>query len=249
MTTETLTTEELTKMATTQPEKPKLTRLMELVGAVNKDKTNEFHHYKYASAKAVLDKVQSGLIEMGLHSVPRFSIEERSGDLVTVKVSLDVVDAEADPAGIFLLARVEAFGSGSDKGDKAIMKAQTAALKYAWMTLLNIPTGDDPEADTATDARTAPNVSEPTSRGVTGALGRVTNAKVLEVKKKNDNPKSPYVVVTDKGTFDTFDTDIVTQMSLAQTTGLITDFAYKETKWGKDIVKEKPNGTTSVTER
>jgi hypothetical protein len=223
------------KAQPTTPEKPKLTRLMELVGSVSKDKKNDFHHYSYASAKAVLDKVQAGLIELGLYSIPTFSIVGTEGDLVTVAVDLGVYEGPGAAIAI-----TSAFGSGSDKGDKAVMKAQTAALKYAWMTLLNIPTGDDPEADTATDARTAAPVSEPQSKGITGAVGRIQNAKVLEVKKKSESPKSPYSIVTDKGTYDTFDKDVVTQMSMAQTTGLVVDFGYKETKWGKDIVKEKP---------
>ena len=43
------------------------------------------------------------------------------------------------------------IGSGQDGGDKAVMKAQTAAIKYAYMLSLAISTGDDPEADGKTD--------------------------------------------------------------------------------------------------
>lgn len=40
------------------------------------------------------------------------------------------------------------LGSGQDSGDKAIMKAQTAAIKYAYLLSFAISTGDDPENDT-----------------------------------------------------------------------------------------------------
>lgn len=223
-------------------QKPKLTRLMELVGSVPKDKTNDFHHYRYQSAEAILERVRAGMIELGLYSEPHFEIVGTEGDLVTVKVKLVVFDS--DPVGGATthggIGGVMAFGSGSDKGDKAVMKAQTAAIKYAWKMLLNISTGDDPEADTATDARVAPNVSQPESKGNSGAIGVYENAKVTEVRTPTG--KGPHIIVTDKGQLNTFDKDIIAQAGLAQASGLLTRFVYKETKWGKDVVKEKANG-------
>ena len=50
------------------------------------------------------------------------------------------------------------MGSGQDAADKAVMKAQTAAIKYAFMLSLCIATGDDPEADAGIDER---NYGEP----------------------------------------------------------------------------------------
>ncbi len=38
-----------------------------------------------------------------------------------------------------------------DAGDKALMKAQTAAIKYAMARAFNISWGDDPEADPKVD--------------------------------------------------------------------------------------------------
>lgn len=43
------------------------------------------------------------------------------------------------------------IGSGQDNSDKAVMKAQTAAIKYAYMLTLAMNTNDDPEADSQTD--------------------------------------------------------------------------------------------------
>jgi hypothetical protein len=63
---------------------------------------------------------------------------------VTVKVTLRLTDG-------FEEHETEGMGSGQDAGDKAIMKAQTAAIKYAWMLALSISTGDDPEEDAGTD--------------------------------------------------------------------------------------------------
>ena len=196
----------------------KVVQLMSVVTKVAKDKKNDFHHYSYASNVAVLSAVREEMVKLRLIYVPHFQI----------------IDADTGDA-----IEVTALGAGSDKGDKHVQKGQTAADKYLWLKFLMLPTPDDPEADTATDARVAAPVSEPQSKGITGAVGRVTNAKVVEVRKKSESAKSPFLVITDKGEYQTFDTDIVTQMGLAQNTGLLVDFGYKETKWGKDIVKEK----------
>ena len=47
--------------------------------------------------------------------------------------------------------KIKGLGSGQDAGDKSVMKAQTAAIKYAFLLSFAISTGDDPEADTHTD--------------------------------------------------------------------------------------------------
>lgn len=49
----------------------------------------------------------------------------------------------------------EGLGSGQDAGDKAVMKANTAALKYAYIGGLNIAMSDDPEQDLSGKAITS----------------------------------------------------------------------------------------------
>ena len=129
---------------------------------VKKDGRNDFHKYNYATAATIFEKVNEALNEHGLLSVPHFNIHEittrqnKSGGtetLATVECTLSVVSINPDPNERTIVTR--AYGSGMDNGDKAIMKAQTAALKYAWVMLLNISTGDDPEADSRVDARMA----------------------------------------------------------------------------------------------
>ena len=66
--------------------------------------------------------------------------------LVTVKAVITLVDTESGESVV-----VTGIGSGQDGGDKAVMKAQTAAIKYAYMLSLAISTNDDPEADSKTD--------------------------------------------------------------------------------------------------
>lgn len=75
----------------------------------------------------------------------------------------------------------QGFGSGQDAGDKAIMKAQTAAIKYAYMMSLCIATGDDPEADSKTDE---------------AALGKATVQKQV-VKQKGSQGNQEMKLICD----------------------------------------------------
>lgn len=121
---------------------------------VQKDGRNDFHRYRYASAAAVLAKVNESMAKHGVCSTvdPEvLSESEVNGNrTVTVKVRLTLHDADSDQT-----LATAGIGCGQDKGDKAVMKAQTAAIKYAWMLALNISTGDDPEADEDTDKQAA----------------------------------------------------------------------------------------------
>ena len=129
----------------------KICRIMKDCHYVQKDGRNDFHKYNYASAANVLEKVNEACAEHGVASIPRFEIIA-SDKVVTVQCTLTLLDADSGET-----YSIVSLGSGQDAGDKAVAKAQTMALKYAWMTTLNISTGDDPEADEETDrANTRP---------------------------------------------------------------------------------------------
>ena len=72
------------------------------------------------------------------------------------------------------------IGSGQDGGDKAVMKAQTAAIKYAYMLSLAISTGDDPEADSKTDESVGTTVAQIKQGGRKEAPKAVAAGQVCE---------------------------------------------------------------------
>ena len=133
----------------------KLVNVMIECGHIAKNGLNSYHQYKYATAEDVLLKVNSALTKNKIASVviPEIAsmvdvinLKGNTEHLVTVNVQIKLIDSESGEC-------VDLFGigSGQDSGDKAVMKAQTAAIKYAYMMSLCIATGDDPEADTKTD--------------------------------------------------------------------------------------------------
>ena len=135
----------------------KLVKVMESCRFVKKQGTNDYHHYKYATASDVMETVNMALVQqtVAVFTKPELiefqEVVNAKGNvekLATVRTLVTLVDAESGESIEFV-----GLGSGQDIGDKSIMKAQTASLKYAYMMTLSIATGDDPEADGTVDER------------------------------------------------------------------------------------------------
>ena len=127
-----------------------MAEVMKEVGYVQKDATNDFQNYTYASAQAVFDKVRSSLSERGIavcgdvELVASEIVGTKQKHLVVAKHTIIFTD------GTDTLS-VSALGEGIDSGDKASMKANTAGVKYCLAKAFLISWGDDPEADSTTD--------------------------------------------------------------------------------------------------
>lgn len=136
----------------TQSLTKKLLQVMKECSYVQKDAKNDDQKYTYASAGAVLEKVNDSLVKHGIATVTRSKVTN-SWERVTgrgstlnfkeVEVEITLIDTDSGEERI-----ITGLGCGMDVADKAVMKAQTAAIKYAWLMSLQIATGDDPEADT-----------------------------------------------------------------------------------------------------
>lgn len=133
----------------------KLIEVMRECSHIAKNGENDFHGYKYATSADVLEKVNKALVKYGIAAVvsPELlsmtDVKTAKGNmehLATVKIDLQLVDKESGE--VFSIA---GLGSGQDSGDKAVMKAQTAAIKYAYMLSLAISAGDDSESDQRID--------------------------------------------------------------------------------------------------
>ena len=133
----------------------KLVLVMEECSHILKQGINEYHKYTYATAEDVLAKVNNSLTKNRIASIvipclqSLIDVQNLKGNvehLATVQVKIELIDSDSGESAKFV-----GIGSGQDIGDKAVMKAQTAAIKYAYIMSLCIATGDDPEADGNTD--------------------------------------------------------------------------------------------------
>jgi len=139
----------------TQPIKlaAKIAKVMEAVGYVAKTGTNSAQGYKFVQASAVADKVREQLSKLNVSMTPTQVDVLSEGltpsgkqSLLTLRFTWTLTDGDSGETISF-----QSVGTGADSGDKAAYKAATGALKYALLTGFLIPTGDDPEADAATD--------------------------------------------------------------------------------------------------
>ena len=180
----------------------KLIAVMKDCGYVMKKGENKYHGYTYATSADVLEKINTAFVQYGIASaaVPELlrleDITTARGNrekLATVKMDIHLTDMESGET-----VQITGLGSGQDAGDKAVMKAQTAAIKYAYLLSFAISTGDDPEADCHTDEMTAvpeekvrqhqmqsvPNRTRQTTRTpVCSVCGTMITEKVLEFSK------------------------------------------------------------------
>lgn len=171
-----------------------LAEVMGIVGYVQKDGKNQAQSYKYASAEAVLKKVNAELSKRGIaiastatvihFNVTHYETTGKTRDDKTftkqnfrsdavVKLALtftqDLVTTSGEGADRATnITReeitVEGVGASTDLGDKAIMKANTAAIKYCLTNAFLISWGDDPEASAAGDAPATPKARTPKAK-------------------------------------------------------------------------------------
>lgn len=146
----------MTAKKTTNVLARKLAEVAKEVAYVQKDATNDFHKYRYASAVAVLRKVNEALSSRGIAVGSSTELVKFEAGNAIVRITIRFIDADSGE-----VIEVQGLGQGYDKGDKAVMKANTAALKYCYSNAFTISWGDDPEADLATDEET----NRPRKRG------------------------------------------------------------------------------------
>ena len=152
----------------------KLVKVMGECAHITKTGTNDYHHYKYATAEDVLKKINASLAANKIASMAVPNLESmvevttakgNKEHLATVTIQIHLVDADSgETVDLF------GIGSGQDAGDKAVMKAQTAAIKYAYLLSMCIATGDDPEADSSTDENMA-SVIKPEMKQTANKMG------------------------------------------------------------------------------
>jgi hypothetical protein len=130
----------------------KLAEVTAEVGHVPKRGRNDFHKYDYVTEADLLDAVRAKLADRHVAVIPSLhEIRERETDrsiVTTATVTFTFVDGDTGA-----MHAAQWAGQGDDPADKGLYKAYTGAMKYFVMKAFLIPTGDDPEADAATDQR------------------------------------------------------------------------------------------------
>ena len=117
--------------------------VMNEVGAVSKDATNQYDKYRYRSIDAVMNAMHPAMAKHHVFVTPE----------VLEHIREDRLSKKNDPM-VYSIAKVRytfwtddgssvqavVFGEGSDRGDKSMNKAMSAAFKSALFQIFCIPT-------------------------------------------------------------------------------------------------------------
>lgn len=125
----------------------KILNVMTACRSLTYDSNNDEVGYKYVSAAKVNAAVNAALVDNGIITCAISTLKElrefKNEMMATVEVEIRLIDTESEE--FFMIRGV---GQGIDAGDKAVAKAQTMAVKYAWKnSLLIADTADDPDAN------------------------------------------------------------------------------------------------------
>lgn len=122
-------------------------------GTLKREGSNTFDNYTYfseAQYKKLFTEIFSEVgLEMTCDETSIVDIQgtdkQRFGRRVTLKFTLSDIDTGYSEVS-------HSTGEGFDKGDKAIYKAKTGALKYWLADEWMVATGDDPETESPSDS-------------------------------------------------------------------------------------------------
>ena len=139
-----------TEKATPEKEPPrakgllgKLHSIAAEVGYIQKDATNAFHKYNYASEKAIKTALHAAFVQHGILmqlNTSNIRIVPDNKGTTLIDVGYAFIDCATGERleGTFV-------SSGSNGQDKGVWIAVTGAIKYILTSMFLIPTGDDPE--------------------------------------------------------------------------------------------------------
>lgn len=128
-------------------------RVMNDIGAIGKDSTNQQQGFKFRGIEAVVNGISNALIKNGVFYSPT-TLSVEYGTLTTNKgttmrtCAMEVQFRFFGPAGDYFDAVV--YGESADMGDKSTSKAISMAQKYALCNVFNITTQDMEDADSTT---------------------------------------------------------------------------------------------------
>lgn len=126
----------------------KVLKVMEKIGPIIKDKTNEDKNFDYASIAMIIFKAREAMIE---EKVIMYPLEVKQitarGNDVLINMIYRFYDAEPDEDGKCDYMDVNVPGEGCNKEGWAVYKALSGAYKYAITQTFAIPTIDDAEKD------------------------------------------------------------------------------------------------------
>lgn len=164
-----------------------ITKVMEDVGAVGKNKTNQIQKYKFRGIDDVMNALHPAMVKHHVFVAPEVleeRREERQGSkgglliysVVKVKYSFYTDDGSSIEAVV--------IGEAMDSGDKSMNKAMSAAFKYACFQTFCIPTEEMRDSE-----ENSPEIGEKTDKQKDKELAESVNPDLVPSGKGMDEER------------------------------------------------------------
>lgn len=180
----------------------KIPAVMGAVGAVSKSRQNEQQKYKFRGIDEMYNAVHPALVENGVFIVPEVLEREQENHerhyegktTIWRHVSLKVAHRFYAKDGSYITCVT--CGEGLDNSDKATNKAMSAAMKYALIEVLSIPTEDVEESDKSTPVveGAKAEVAKPKLVRQSKPQTKNTMTKASDIKLELPKPMTEHVV-------------------------------------------------------
>lgn len=157
----------------------KLVAVGEAIKSIEKTGTNKGLGFKFVEASHAYNEIRSELYKRGVFMLTSLGAVRQEGSLTHVEMTATFIDAETGAT-----LSVPWHGYGSDKQDKGMAKAVTAGVKSLLLTTLLIPSGVEPDADSATDHTSKPEGLPTEKLMELVALAKDNNVPDAKVKTK-----------------------------------------------------------------
>lgn len=160
---------------------------------------NDDNSYTYASEAGLIDALREPLIRHGLTMTPRrtellqsFGYRTSEGPMRHVRIRVTYRLSHPDSG---THEDIQILGEAADRGDKAIAKAQTLAMKYALRQPFLIKTGDDPDKHAAIPETVASYTQRTTKLDAVGSWPCVTGEawEAHRIESENSTRKNRMV--------------------------------------------------------
>lgn len=172
-----------------QTKKNKLRKALAEKGRLGKDRENTYDKYTYfseAGYKELFTELFSAHgLELSTTEVETIEIQGTNNMPFGRKTTLEFILTDID-TGFCETSRFS--GEGMDRGDKAIYKAYTGALKYYFASTFNVATGDDPEKESPSGEKNVKRSakkkteSQDMEHEVENEKVKPTNVKALKIR-------------------------------------------------------------------
>lgn len=208
-------------------------QIMQKIGVIGKGRRNDQQNYAFRGIDDMYNAIQPVLCELRVFVVPTVITESREerqtrngGTLIytTLKMAFRFFA----PDGSYIEATT--VGEAMDSGDKSSNKAQSAAMKYAFLQVFCIPTEGDNDTDNNSPD---PAGRKPQQKPATAAANANANADPLA-----DNEKFVEIVKDALKEWDSDDVPkLISKVCKAKKVTLITKFSLKERHGFLDAIK------------